>query len=284
LVAGRKLPLMLAFFGPCFLNVTLLICTLIYDKTSIYALVIVGDIIAGVTGGGMTEMAMQMSMITDSAREKVSSNAEYRDSIDTQGDATVSFHIAIAAGLLSGGMLIGCLSAYIISLIVFKDWSYFVMIFLCTLTYFIAVAYAKLFVVDTYIGVEQKKVYRDKSKTYGERMLRTMGVINIGAATVYSLFYLAFNTCRHRLVEVFETLATKRVGHTQLCLIMTLGCGEFCVFIYFHRFFIYLFLFSGIEKSPVFFTTTFGPALECRNSEGAPNVETEPVVKRGLVL
>ncbi len=63
---------MLAFFGPCFLNVTLLICTLIYDTTSIYTLVIVGDIIAGVTGGGMTEMAMQMSMVTDSARDKVS--------------------------------------------------------------------------------------------------------------------------------------------------------------------------------------------------------------------
>jgi hypothetical protein len=51
--------------------VILLICTLIYDKTSIYALVIVGETIAGLTGGGMTEFAMQMSMVTDTAREKV---------------------------------------------------------------------------------------------------------------------------------------------------------------------------------------------------------------------
>jgi hypothetical protein len=76
--AGRKLPLMVAFFGPCFMNVVLLVCTVIYDKTSIFTLVIIGDIIAGVTGGGMTEIVMQMSMVTDAARAKVS---ESRDEI-----------------------------------------------------------------------------------------------------------------------------------------------------------------------------------------------------------
>ncbi len=65
------MPLMLVFIGPCFFNGVLLVCTLIYDKTSIYTLVIVGDFIAGLTGGSMTELSMQMTMVTDKAREKV---------------------------------------------------------------------------------------------------------------------------------------------------------------------------------------------------------------------
>ncbi len=56
-----------------------------------------------------------------------------------------------------------------------------------------------------------------------------VAVINMGAVTVFSILHLAYNTCRHRLIEVYETLATKRVGHTQLCLIMTVGCGKFCI-------------------------------------------------------
>jgi phosphotransferase system glucose/maltose/N-acetylglucosamine-specific IIC component len=106
----------------------------------------------------------------------VNLETRYSNSFEIQGDATVSFRVAIAAGLSSGGMLIGSLSAYIISLIIPKNWSYFAMILICTVAYFIAVIYAKLFVSDTYTGEEQKKVHRDRSKTCGGCTLATLWV------------------------------------------------------------------------------------------------------------
>ncbi len=63
---------MLAFIGPTSVHVIMFICTIVYAKMSIYPWVILGDLLAGVTGGGMTEHAMQMAMVTDAARDKVS--------------------------------------------------------------------------------------------------------------------------------------------------------------------------------------------------------------------
>jgi hypothetical protein len=109
--------------GPTAANILLLICTLVYKNTSIYPLIIIGSLLAGLTGGGMTEQAMQMSMVTDKAREKVGGGvARQPDLLDIQGDATVSFRIAIAAGLSSGGMLIGGLATYLIALIFVGSW------------------------------------------------------------------------------------------------------------------------------------------------------------------
>ncbi|CAM6006301.1 unnamed protein product [Sphagnum balticum] len=69
--AGRKLPLLVAFIGPNINHILVVVCTIIYYDVSIFTLILVADVIAGLTGGGMANMVMQMAMLTDSAREKV---------------------------------------------------------------------------------------------------------------------------------------------------------------------------------------------------------------------
>ena len=70
--------------GPIAANILSVICTLVYREMSIYPLLIIGSLLAGLTGGGLTEHAMQMSMITDKAREKVGGAvAGYPDLLDT---------------------------------------------------------------------------------------------------------------------------------------------------------------------------------------------------------
>lgn len=69
--AGRKLPLLVAFIGPNISHILVVVCTIIYYDVSIFTLILVADVIAGLTGGGMANMVMQMAMLTDSARKKV---------------------------------------------------------------------------------------------------------------------------------------------------------------------------------------------------------------------
>jgi hypothetical protein len=61
---------MISYVGPCVANVILVMCTIIYTQTSIYGWIIVEETVAGLTGAGMTEFAIQMSIITDEARDK----------------------------------------------------------------------------------------------------------------------------------------------------------------------------------------------------------------------
>ena len=193
---GRKKTLLISFIGPNVANILLLVCTIVYRRTSIYALVIIEEAVAGLTGAGITEFAIQMAMVTDRARDK--------------DESSISFRVSIATGLSAVGHLIGALATSWFSGLFSRQMSYFYAVLFCTIAYFIAAVYSKVIVVETFVGTESASVEATPAADTGG---------------VCSFFRQSLALCRQRMAEVKDTLTAPRIGHTRLCLNVTIVLG-----------------------------------------------------------